>query len=142
MSRVDIQERQPEAYKAMFGLEKYLANSTIDADLQEIIRIRASLINNCRFCIQMHSKAAKELGVNEGKIAKLSNWQASELFSDKERAALNMTDVITNISAKGLPDDIYREAEKFFSEDELAQLIVLISTINTWNRIGVSTSRS
>jgi len=140
MSRVNIQQRQPEAYNAMSGLEQYLASSTIDADLQEIIRVRASVINGCQFCIGMHSDAAKKLDVSEEKVAAVADWEQSDLFSDKEQAALTMTDSVTHISANGLPEDVYQKAAIFFTEDEMAQLIVLMATINAWNRIGVSTA--
>lgn len=141
MSRVNIKEQQPQAYEAMFGLEQYLADTKVAPDLRELVRIRASLINQCQFCIGMHSEAAKKLGVSDEKINALYDWEANKLFDDKEQAALSVTDAVTNISAEGLPNDIYENAEKFFSDDELAQLIVLISTINAWNRIGVSTAR-
>ncbi|NRB17250.1 MAG: carboxymuconolactone decarboxylase family protein [Rhodobacteraceae bacterium] len=138
MPRVNIQQQQPEAYQAMFGLEKYLASSTIDTDLQELVRIRASIINGCQFCIGMHSDAARQLGVEDAKIAAITSWHQSELFSDKERAALNMVDFVTNISSNGLPESAYQKAAVFFNENEMAQLIVLMATINAWNRLGIS----
>ena len=140
MSRVNVQKSQPEAYNAMFGIEKYLASSTIPKDLQEIIRVRASLINQCHFCIGMHSAAAKTSGISDDKIAAITNWQSSTEFSDKECAVLQMTDCVTNIKDKGLPNDVYQAVETFFTEEEVAQLIMLISTINAWNRIGISMS--
>ncbi|WDE12002.1 carboxymuconolactone decarboxylase family protein [Thalassomonas haliotis] len=138
MPRVNIQERQPEAYNAMFGLEKYLASSSVDADLQEIIRIRASILNGCQFCLGMHSEAAKKLGVSDEKLHAVENWQQSKLFNEKEQAVLAMTDSVTHISAKGLPTDVYQKASEFFNEDEMAQLITLMATINAWNRLGVA----
>ncbi len=138
MPRVNIQQRQPEAYNAMFGLEKYLASSTVDADLQEIIRIRSSVINGCQFCLSMHSETAKKLGVSDIKIGAIADWQHSDLFSDKERAVLSMTDSVTNISANGLPEDVYQKTATFFDENEMAQLIMLMAVINAWNRMGVS----
>ena len=138
MPRVNIQQRQPEAYNAMFGLEKYLSGSTLDPALQEIIRIRASLINGCQYCIGMHSDAASTLGVSDIQVAALAAWQQSDLFSGKEQAVLSMTDSVTNISDNGLPESVYKKAAIFFNEDEMAQLIMLIVTINAWNRLGVS----
>jgi len=140
MPRVNIQECQPDAYNAMFGLEKYLASSTVGADLMEIIRIRASTLNGCQFCIGMHREAAKSLGVSGEKIAALANWQQSDLFSEKEIAVLTMTDSVTHISDNGLPDNVYQKASEFFNEDEMAQLIMLMAVINAWNRMGVSTA--
>lgn len=122
----------------MFGLEKYLAGSTIDAALQEIIRVRASVLNGCQFCLGMHSSNATKLGVSKEKVAAVADWQQSDLFSTKEQAALAMTDSVTHISANGLPEHVYQKAAKFFNEDEMAQLIMLMAVINAWNRIGVS----
>jgi len=138
MLRVNIQQRQPEAYNAMFGLEKYLASSTIDADLQELIRVRASVLNGCQFCLGMHTSGAIKLGVSEEKVASVADWQQSDVFSVKEQAALAMTDSVTHISVNGLPEQAYQKAAEFFNEDEMAQLIMLIAVINAWNRIGVS----
>lgn len=142
MNRINIQTVQPLAYEAMFGLETYLRNSTITNELQEIIRIRASLVNQCQFCIGMHSNAASVAGASQDKIDQLKNWQESSLYSQKERAALQVTDCITKIADKGLPDTIYQAAAEVFSEEELAQLIVLVATINAWNRLGISMSES
>ncbi len=138
MPRVDIQQCQPEAYNAMFGLEKYLAGSTVEVGLRELIRVRASLLNSCQFCIGMHSAAARKIGVSGEKVAAVADWQQSDLFSDKEQAVLAMTDAVTHISANGLPEEVYQKAATFFNEDEMAQLIVLMATINAWNRLGVS----
>jgi len=138
MSRVNIQEAQPEAYNAMFGLEKYIATSTINSALQEIVRIRASLINGCQFCIGMHSDAAKKLGVSDQQIAALSDWRKSELFSEQEKAVLAVTDALTHISVSGIPENVYQSAAQYLSNEEMAQLIMLIAVINAWNRMGVS----
>lgn len=138
MSRVNIQLCQPDAYNAMFGLEKYLAGSSVDAALLELMRIRASIINGCKYCTQMHSESAEKMGVDDAKIAAVEHWCESDLFSDREQAALDMTDAVTHISEQGLPEPIYEKAAGFFNEDEMAQLIMLIATINAWNRIGVS----
>jgi len=138
MARVDIQAIQPEAYKAMFGLEAYMAKSSIEKNLQELVRLRASVINGCQFCTGMHSTAAAELGESQERINAISNWQESELFSDKERAALAAVDDITNIADAGLRDETYSRLGEFFSEEEIAQLIMLGALINAWNRMGIS----
>jgi len=138
MNRVNIQEIQPEAYNAMFGLEAYIATSTIDKALQEMVRIRASLINGCQYCIGMHSEAASKLGINDEKIAELSNWKESGLFSVKEQAVFAVTDALTHVSVNGIPEDVYQNAADYFSKEEMAQLVMLISLINAWNRMGVS----
>ena len=142
MTRVNVQKAQQEAYNAMFGLEKYLATSTIESGLQEMVRIRASLINQCKFCIGMHTEAAQKLGVADEKINELKEWKSSTLFDSQERAVLAMTDAMTNIKEQGLPNEIYSELVEFFTEAEIAQLIMLNATINAWNRIGISMSET
>ena len=140
MSRVNVQKSQPEAYNAMFQLENYLATTTVEKDLQEIVRLRASLINQCKFCIGMHTDAALNLGLTKEKIQALSSWQESNAFNDKECAVLAMADCMVNIKEQGLPDDVYQNVAKFFTQDEIAQLIMLNVTINAWNRIGIASS--
>lgn len=140
MKRVIIQTSEPKAYQAMFGLEKYLGNSALPKALQELVRLRASFINQCHFCINMHTAEAGKLGISPEKIEALSDWSSSSLFDDKEKAVLDVTDHVTNLSHHGLPDKVYAVINGFLSEEEIAQLIILIATINAWNRIGVSTA--
>ncbi|WP_261843198.1 carboxymuconolactone decarboxylase family protein [Aliamphritea ceti] len=142
MSRLNIQKVQPDAYQAMFGLENYLADSSLTADLQELIRLRASLINRCHFCINMHTTAAQKIGIDKDKIEALNNWKNSTVFSNREHAAFAITDMLTNVAVQGLPDEVYAAAEMEFTETELAQLIMLIATINAWNRLGISMAAS
>ena len=138
MGRVNIQEVQPEAYKAMFGFEGYIAKSTIEKNLQELVRLRASLINGCKYCTGMHSEAAIKLGESQERISAVSDWQASDLFSEKERAALAAADDITKIAEAGLRNETYAKLTKFFTEEEIAQLVMLCALINAWNRMGIS----
>jgi len=137
--RVVIQDTEPNAYKAMFGLEKYLSSSNLDILLIELIKIRASQINGCAYCIEIHTKDAITNGETQRRIFALSAWWESPLFSDKEKVVLKMTEEITLITEKGLTETTYSEAETFFSEHEIAQIIMQIGTINLWNRIAVST---
>lgn len=137
--RIVIQQVEPNAYKAMFGLEKYLSSSSLDTLLIELIKIRASQINGCAYCIEIHTKDAISNGETQRRIFALSAWWESPLFSDKEKVVLKMTEEITLITEKGLTETTYLEAEKFFSEHEIAQIIMQIGTINLWNRIAVST---
>lgn len=139
MTRVNVQHRQPQAYEAMFQLEAYLENSTLEKALQELIRIRTSLINQCQYCLAMHTEAALNLGVTKEKIQALSAWQTSKLFNERECAVLTMADCMTNIKEQGIPDEVYQLVATFFREDEIAQLIMLTVTINAWNRIGIAT---
>lgn len=137
--RIVIQEVEPKAYKAMFDLEKYLSTSNLDILLIELIKIRASQINGCAYCIEIHTKDALENGETQRRIFALSAWWESPLFTEKEKVVLKMTEEITLITKKGLSEKTYLEAEKFFNENEIAQIIMQIGTINLWNRIAVST---
>jgi AhpD family alkylhydroperoxidase len=138
MSRFNIQELQPAAYGAMFGLEKYLATSSIPPVTQELVRIRASQINNCRFCIGMHSESALKLDETEQRLREIATWRTSSLFSDKERALLSVTEEVTLIAVQGLSEETYQQVKQFLSDEEMAQLIMLIATINAWNRMAIS----
>jgi AhpD family alkylhydroperoxidase len=140
MERVNIQKIQPKAYAAMFGLEGYLATSTLPVILQELVRLRASQINGCNFCKDMHTDAAKKHGETDERLAALANWKVSGLFNEKEKATLEVAEVVTMIADQGLPDELYGKVAEFLNQEEIAQLIVLISTINAWNRISVATA--
>lgn len=136
--RIVIADLEPKAYKAMIGLEGYLANTSIVGILADIVKIRASQINGCAYCIEMHCDEALKHGETQKRLFAISAWHESPLFTDKERAALAMTDEVTMISENGLTDEVYNEANIYFSENEIAQLIMLIGTINVWNRIAIS----
>jgi AhpD family alkylhydroperoxidase len=140
MNRVNIQKIQPDAYTALFGLENYLVNSSLPALLQELVRLRASQINGCHYCERRHTEAATNLGESQARLEALANWRESVLFNEKERAVLAVTEAVTLIAEHGLPDTLYREVAEYLDEAEIAQLIVLIATINAWNRIGVATA--
>ena len=137
--RVIISEIEPNAYQAMFGLEKYLSTSTLDKILLDLIKIRASQINGCAYCIDIHTVEAMKIGETQRRIFALSAWWESPLFTDKEKVVLKMTEEVTMITTKGLSTETYQKAEKYFNENEIAQLIMQIGTINLWNRIAVST---
>jgi len=138
--RIDINNLQPNAYKAMFGLENYLSKTTLDALTKQLIKIRASQTNGCAYCIQMHTEEAKNLGESEQRIYALSAWKESPLFSDKERALLSLTDEITLIAQNGLSKNVYEKALQALGEDSLAEAIMQIVTINAWNRLAVATA--
>jgi len=108
--RIDINTLEPNAYKAMFGLEKYLSTTTLDALIKELIKIRASQINGCAYCIQMHTESARKMGESEQRIYALSAWKESPLFSDQERAVLSLTDEMTLIADNGLSEECYEAA--------------------------------
>ena len=142
MSRINIEEIQPDAYQAMFGLEGYISKSTIDSNIQEFVRLRTSLINGCNYCIKIHTDSATKLGESNERVSNLSDWEKSDLYTYKERAALSAADEITNISHSGLTSDTYSQLQKYFTDEEIAQLIMLCAVINAWNRIGISMSGS
>lgn len=132
-------ESEPEAYHAMGALEKYAASTPVSKIQKELIKIRASQINSCAYCIQMHTADARKAGETEQRIYALSAWQESPLFSDEERVLLAMTEEITLIADKGLSEETYQAARAIYDEQRIAQLIMLIVTINSWNRIAVAT---
>jgi len=139
MSRVNIAEIQPAGYKAMLGLEAYLQNIALTNIQKELIKIRASQINGCAFCLDMHTKDALKYGETPQRIFLLNAWRETELFTEDERVLLAMTEEITLISQKGLTEETYYSAKQIFDENTIAQIIMAIVTINAWNRIGIST---
>lgn len=138
-TRLVIGQLESKAYEAMMAMEKYLSSSSIEPALNEMIRLRASLINGCAYCIDLHNKAAQKQNVDTNKLFALNAWWESPLFSDKEKAALAMTDEITLISEKGLGDETFKKVKNHFNENETVQMIMLIGLINTWNRMAIST---
>lgn len=138
--RLNIQEVQPEAYKAMLALEKYLATTQLPKNYKELIKIRASQINGCAFCIDMHTKDALKGGETAQRIFLLSAWrEAANLFTEEEKLVLAMTEEVTLIHQNGLSEETYHKAHELFGTDYTAQLLMMIVTINAWNRIAIST---
>lgn len=139
--RLQIDKLQPAAYRAMYSLEEYLKNSDLSKIHEELIKIRASQINGCTFCINMHTQDALKLGESQQRIFLLNAWKESNLFSEEEKVILHMTEEITLIQLQGLTTETYQKAINFFSETYIAQLIIAITTINAWNRIAISTHK-
>lgn len=138
-TRVNILQTQPEAYKAMMGLEKYIASTNLDSIHKELIKLRASQINGCAFCLDMHSKDARKMGMTEQKIYLLNAWsEVKNLYSEEERIILKMTEEVTLIQ-NHLSDETYNKAVALFGETYVATLIMMIVTINAWNRIAIAT---
>jgi AhpD family alkylhydroperoxidase len=138
-TRFKMGEVQPEAYKILFELNKYILKSGIDKLQREMIKIRASQINGCAYCVNSHTRDARKLGETEQRIYLMSVWrEAPNIFSEEEQLLLAMTEEITLISKHGLSDDLYDKAIKLFGTEKTAQIIMAICTINVWNRIGVS----
>jgi AhpD family alkylhydroperoxidase len=137
-TRFNMGKTQPEAYKAMNALDKYIKTTGIGALQNEMIRIRASQINGCAYCVNEHTRDAREKGETEQRIYLMSVWrEAGALFTEEEQLLLAMTEEITLIHQHGLSDDLYEKAIKLLGEEKTAQVIMAIITINAWNRIGV-----
>ncbi|HEX9152786.1 MAG TPA: carboxymuconolactone decarboxylase family protein [Flavobacterium sp.] len=137
--RININEVEPQAYKAMYALEGYLATTQLSKTHKELIKIRASQINGCAFCIDMHTKDALKNGETNQRIFLLNAWCETNLFSEEEKLILMITEEITLIHDKGLSNETYKKAEQFFDKNFIAQIIMAIVIINAWNRIAVST---
>ena len=138
--RIDFNIVQPAAYDALDALDQFVNASSIAAELRELIRIKASQINGCSYCVDAHSRDAKKMGVPDQKIFLVSAWrEAGDIFSAEERLVLQMTEEITLIHQQGLSEVVYEKAISHFGEEKTAQIIMAIITINAWNRIGVST---
>ena len=136
--RIVISEIEPQAYTAMFGLEKYLGTTNLEPLLKELIKIRVSQINGCAFCINLHTKDARNMGETEQRIYALNAWRETPFFSETECAVLALAEEVTYIH-KGVCEETYKGAEKVLGEKLLAQAIMAIATINMWNRIAITT---
>jgi AhpD family alkylhydroperoxidase len=137
--RFDYRKYAPEALKAMLGLETYISQSGLDRKLVLLVKMRASQINGCAFCIDMHSIDARAAGETEQRLYELDAWRETPFYSDRERAALEWTEAITRVSETHVPDAVYEEVKKFFSEKEIMDLTLVATAINMWNRIAIST---
>lgn len=142
ISRINIQETDPAAYNAMLNLEEYLQKSQLSKTHLELIKIRASQINGCAFCINMHTSDALKQGETAQRIFLLDAWRETQLFSEEERTVLALVEEITLINKNGVSDATYNQAVALFSEEYVAQLIMAAVTINAWNRIAISTKRT
>lgn len=139
-ARFDWTTVHPAAYKAGIGMEESLKNSFLTPIQKELIKIRASQINGCAFCINMHTKDAIKYGETPQRIFLLNAWrEAKELFTEEELIILQITEEVTLISQKGLSEETYQKAKVFFNESQLADVIMAAIVINMWNRIAIST---
>lgn len=137
--RINIAQLEPEAYKALLGFEKYLADSKLQPIPKELIKIRASQINGCAFCLNMHTKEARALGETEQRIYLVSVWRdTATLFTPEEKAILALTEEMTLIQ-QHVSDTTYQNAAELFDKNYLAQLMMMIITINSWNRFAIAT---
>jgi|SRR5579872_1118469 len=138
MQRFDYGKVAPGAYRAMLGLEHYLHESGLEESLLHLIKLRASQINGCAYCLDMHWKDLKSIGEQDQRLYELNAWEESPFYTDRERAALAWTESVTRVAENHVPDEVYEDVKKHFTEKELADLTVAIATINAWNRLAIS----
>jgi AhpD family alkylhydroperoxidase len=126
------------ALQAMYGLEKYVRGSGLEHSLLHLVKIRASQINGCAFCLDMHTKDARIQGETEQRLHTLIAWRETPFFSERERAALEWTETLTRIAGNDVPDELYQCVQQHFSEEEIVALTLAVVAINGWNRIAIS----
>ncbi len=137
--RMSIRDVDPEVYKVVGRLNAYVAKGTLGSALCALVDIRASQINHCAWCLDMHTEEARQAGVEQRKIDLVAAWpEATSLFSDRERAALALTEAVTLIADGGVPDDVWDAVTAEFDDREIVQLIAAIGAINVWNRMNVT----
>ncbi|HEV8606144.1 MAG TPA: carboxymuconolactone decarboxylase family protein [Tepidisphaeraceae bacterium] len=137
-SRFNYVKSAPGTYKAMLGLEQYLHQCGLEEPLLHLIKLRASQINGCAYCIDMHWKDLRSIGENEQRLYSLDAWRECPYYTDRERAALAWTDAVTLITDGHVSDSVYEEVRPHFSEKELADLTFAIAAINSWNRLSIA----
>jgi AhpD family alkylhydroperoxidase len=137
-ARMNIAEVQPEAYRAMLGLEKYLAGSSLPTTIRELVKLRASQLNGCGFCVDMHSHDLKAAGASDERLFAVVAWRDAPFFTPAERAALALTEEATRLGPDGVTDEVWADATAHFDEPTLGALVAAIATINAWNRFGVA----
>jgi AhpD family alkylhydroperoxidase len=136
--RIDKSQVPPQAFQAMFGLEKYVHSSGLERPLVELVKMRASQINGCAYCLDMHWKDARAAGEAEQRLYMLDAWRESPGYTMRERAALAWTEAVTLVSQTHVPDDVYESVRQHFDDKELVDLTMAIVAINGWNRLNVA----
>jgi AhpD family alkylhydroperoxidase len=136
--RINYLHAAPAGYKALLGLEQYVRSSGIEQRTLELLKIRASQVNGCAYCIDMHTKDARAEGETEQRIYSLDAWRETPFYSEKERAALALTEAVTLIREGHVPDSVFEEVRKQYSEVEIVNLTLAIATINAWNRLAIT----
>ncbi|MGA5204920.1 MULTISPECIES: carboxymuconolactone decarboxylase family protein [Streptomyces] len=140
-TRLDFGRSAPKAFRALIAFDA-AAREGVDPALVELIQIRSSHLNHCAYCLHMHTNDARKAGESEDRLHMVAVWrEARHFFTEREQAALALTDAMTLVADAGVPDDVYAQAAARFDERELAQILALICTINTWNRVALSTGK-
>ncbi|WP_010587968.1 carboxymuconolactone decarboxylase family protein [Schlesneria paludicola] len=137
-SRLDYTKAAPGTLRALFGLEVYLHGCGLDHGLLHLIKLRASQINGCAYCIDMHSKDARAAGETEQRLYLLDAWREAPIYTDRERAAFAWTEAVTKVTDGHVPDEVFAEVREQFNDKELADLTMSIAAINAWNRMAIS----
>ena len=135
--RLDYRAASPDAFKAILGVESYVRGSGLEQSLLELVKMRASQINGCAFCLNMHSQDARKAGETEQRLYVLQAWRETDLFTDRERAALAWTEAVTQISNGAIADEIYGQVRRHFDDKSLVDLTVAVIAINAWNRLAI-----
>ncbi|MEX3785121.1 AhpD family alkylhydroperoxidase [Paraburkholderia youngii] len=136
--RLDFYKANPAAIKALLGVEERIGKSALEKSLTELVRLRASQINGCAYCVDMHTSDARKGGETERRLATVVVWRETPFFTDRERAALEWTEAVTLVSHDHVPDAVWQAVRPHFSDEELVDLTLLISAINAWNRFAIS----
>ncbi|WP_042299661.1 carboxymuconolactone decarboxylase family protein [Paraburkholderia kururiensis] len=137
-ARLDFYKASPNAVKAMRGLEERIARSSLEKPLAELVRLRASQINGCAFCVDMHTTDARKGGESERRLATVVAWRETPFFTERERAALEWTEALTLVSHDRVPDAVWEAVKPHFTEEELTDLTLLVTAINSWNRFAIA----
>jgi AhpD family alkylhydroperoxidase len=137
-ARIKTAKASPGAVRALLELEKYVDGCGLEESLLDLIKLRASQINGCAYCIDMHTKDARARGESEQRLYELDAWRETPFYTEREMAALAWTEAVTRITIGHVPDDVYERARKQFSEKELVDLTLAVAVINTWNRMSIS----
>ena len=139
-ARLDIHRIDPKAQQAVLQMQRYVNDSGLDPRLSELVKIRASQLNGCAFCLDMHTRDARAAGEDQRRLDILSAWrEAAELFTDQERAALAFTEAVTRIGDRGVPDPVWDDVATHFDDAGVVHLLMAVATINVWNRLAVAT---
>ena len=136
--RLDFYKANPAAIKSLLGVEERVGKSALEKSLTELVRLRASQINGCAYCVDMHTTDARKGGETERRLATVVVWRETPFFTDRERAALEWTEAVTLVSHDHVPDAVWQAVRPHFSDEELVDLTLLISAINAWNRFAIS----
>jgi len=136
--RLNFFKSSPEAMKAMAGLDQQIARSGLEKSLVELVRLRASQLNGCAYCIDVHTADARKAGEGERRLATVAVWRETPFFNDRERAALEWAESVTRVADTRVPDDVWERVQPHFTPDELVDLTLLVNTINAWNRFAIA----